>query len=47
MTPVIQNVLVNLSYDTAKSMSDMDKPAFRDILHTVGYYNRELKKART
>ena len=44
MTPGTQIVLVNSSYDTAKSMSDMEKLVFRDMLHTTGYYNREPKK---
>ena len=38
--PGIRKVLVDHSYDTAKSMTDKDKLIFRDILQKTGYYNR-------
>ena len=39
--PGIRKVLVDQSYDTAKSMTDNDKLIFRDILRKTGYYNRK------
>ena len=46
ISPGIRKVLVDQSYDTAKSMTDNDKLIFRDILQKTGYYNRELTKGR-
>ena len=47
ISPGIRKVLVvDQSYDTAKSMTDKDKLFFRDILLKTGYYNREPTKGR-
>ena len=46
ISPGIRKVLVNQSYDTAKSMTDKDKLIFRDILQKTGYYNRKPTKGR-
>ena len=46
MTPGLQKVIVDQSYDTAKSMTDKDKFLFRDILRKTDYYNRESTKGR-
>ena len=46
MSPGIRKVLVDQSYDTAKSMTDKDKLIFRDILQKTGYYNRKPIKGR-
>ena len=46
ISPGIRNVLVDQSYDTAKSMTDKDKLFFRDILQKTGYYNRIPTKGR-
>ena len=46
ISPGIQKVLVDQSYDTAGSMTDNDKVIFRDILQKTGYYNREPTKCR-
>ena len=46
ISPGIQNVLVDHSYDSAKSMTDKDKLIFRDILQKTGYYNRKPTKGR-
>ena len=37
ITPGFRKVLVDQSYDTAKSMNDEDKIIFRDILQKTGY----------
>ena len=37
ITPGLQKVFTDHSYDTAKSMSDKDKVIFRDILVKTGY----------
>ena len=42
----IRKVLVDQSYDTAKSLTDKDKLFFRDILQKTGYYNRKPTKGR-
>ena len=42
----IRKVLVDQSYDTAKSMTDDDKLFFRDISQRTGYYNRKPSKGR-
>ena len=44
--PGIRKVLVDQSYDTAKSMTDNDKIIFRDILQKTSYYNRKPTKGR-
>ena len=46
ISPGIRKVLVDQSYDTAKSMTDKDKSSFRDILQKTGYYNRKFTKGR-
>ena len=46
ISPGIRKVLVNQSYDTAKSMTDKDKIIFKDILQKTGYYNRKPTKGR-
>ena len=46
MTPGNRKVLVDSSYKTAKSMNDMDKLVFRDILQNVKYYHRTPTKGR-
>ena len=46
ISPGIRNVLVDQSYDSAKSMTDNDKLIFRDILQKTGYYNRKPTKGR-
>ena len=43
--PGIRKVLVDQSYDTAKSMTDKDKLIFRGILQKTGYYNRNPTKS--
>ena len=40
ITPGIQKVLVDSFYITIKSMKDMDKVVFRDMLQITVYYNR-------
>ena len=37
ITPCLQKVLTNHTYNTAKSMSDMEKVIFRDILQKTNY----------
>ena len=44
ISPGIRKVLVDQTYDTAKSMTDDDKLIFRDILQKTGYYNRKPTK---
>ena len=46
ITPGLQKVLVDQSYDTAKSMTDKDNLIFRDSLQKTGYYNRKRTKGR-
>ena len=46
ISPGIRKVLVDLSYDTAKSMNDNDKVVSRDILQKTGNYIRKPKKGR-
>ena len=38
ITPGIQKVLVDQTYNTAKSMNDTEKVVFRDMLQKTGYY---------
>ena len=45
-SPGIRKVLVDQSYDTARSMTDNDKVIFRDILQKTGFYNRKTTKGR-
>ena len=44
--PGLQNVFTDTKYETAKSMSDMEKVVFRDILSKTNYYNRKPTKGR-
>ena len=44
ISPGLRNVLVDQSYDTAKSMTDKDKLIFTDTLQKTGYYNRKHTK---
>ena len=46
ISPGIRKVLVDQSYDTAKSMTDKDKLVLRDILQKTGYLNRKPTKSR-
>ena len=46
ISPGVRKVLVDQSFDTAKSMTDGDKLIFRDILQKTGYYNRKPTKGR-
>ena len=46
ITPGIQNVFTDTSYNTAKSMTDKEKFVFRDILQKTDYYNCIPKKGR-
>ena len=46
ITPGLQKVLTDHSYDTAKSMSDKDKLIFRDFLVKTGYYKHKPGKGR-
>ena len=46
ITPGLQKVFTDHSYDTAKSMSDKDKVIFRDILVKTGYYKYKPGKGR-
>ena len=39
-TPGIQKVFTDTSYITAKSMNDMEKLVFRDMLQKIDYYKR-------
>ena len=44
MTPAIQKVLVDSSYNSAKSMNDMDQVVSRDMLQKI--YDRKPTKGR-
>ena len=46
ITPGLQKVFTDHSYDTAKSMSDKDKVIFRDILLKTGHYKHKPGKGR-
>ena len=46
ITPGIQKVFTDTSYNTAKSMNDMEKLVFRDILQETDYYRRLPTKGR-
>ena len=46
ITPGLQKVLTDHTYDTAKSMSDKDKVIFRDILVNTEYYKHKPGKGR-
>ena len=46
ITPGIQKVFVGSSPNTAKSMNDMDKVVFRDILLKTSFNNRKPSKRR-
>ena len=46
ITPGLQKVFTNQSYETAKSMNDTEKLVFGDILQQTNYYNRIPSKGR-
>ena len=46
IAPSIQKVLVDSKYKTAKSMKDMEKIVFRDMLQKTKSYNRIPTKER-
>ena len=46
ITPGLRKVLVDQTYDTAKSMTDKDKLIFRDTLQKTGYCDRKPTKSR-
>ena len=46
ITPGLQKVFTDTKYETAKSMSDMEKVVFRDILSKTNYFNRKPTKGR-
>ena len=46
LSPSIRKVIVDQSYDTAKSMTNKDKLIFRDILQKTGFHNRKPTKSR-
>ena len=46
ITPGLQKVFTDIKYETAKSMSYMEKVDFRDILSKTNYYNRKPTKGR-
>ena len=46
ITPGLQKVFTDTSYDAATSINDTEKVVFRDILRKTGYYNREPTKGR-
>ena len=46
ISPGIQEVFTDTTYNTAKSMSDMEKLVFRDILQKTDYYKRLPTKGR-
>ena len=46
ITPGLQEVLTDHTYETAKSLSDKDKLIFRDILVKTGYYKHKHGKGR-
>ena len=47
ITPGLQKVFTDTSYDVAKSLSDTEKVVFRDMLLKTGYYDRKPTKRRT
>ena len=46
ISPGFQKVFVDSSYNTTKSMNDMDKVVFRALLHKTKYYNRKPTESR-
>ena len=46
ITPGLRKVILDESYDTAKSMTDKNKLISRDILQKTGYYDRKPTKGR-
>ena len=46
ITPGLQKVFTDTKNETAKSMSDMEKVVFTDILSKTNYYNRKPAKGR-
>ena len=45
ITPGLQKVFTDTSYDVATSLNDTEKVFFRDILRKTGYYNRKPTKS--
>ena len=45
ISPGFRKVLVDQSYDTAKSMTDTEKLVFADILQETGYHNHILTES--
>ena len=46
ITPGLQEVFTDTSYDVATSVNDTEKVVFRDILQKPGCYNRKRTKNR-
>ena len=46
ITPAFQKVFTDTSYNTAKSMNDMEKLVFRDTLQKTDYHKRLPTKGR-
>ena len=46
LTPGLQKVFTDTTYDAAKSMNDTEKVDFGNILQKTGYYNRKPIKGR-
>ena len=46
ITPALQKVITDKTYNTAKSRNDKDKVVFRDISLKTGNYNRIPSKGR-
>ena len=46
ITQGIQKVITDKSYNTAKSLNDMEKLVFRDILQKTDYYKYSPSKGR-
>ena len=46
ITPGIQKVFTDTSYNSTKSMKDTEKLVFRDLLQKTEYYNRIPTKGR-
>ena len=47
ITPSIQKVFTDTTYNTIKSMNDRDKLVFRDMLQKTGFYNRKATKGHS
>ena len=46
ITPGLQKLFNDTTYDAGKSMNDTEKVVFRDILQKTGYYNRKRTEDR-